>query len=1320
MFLATSCRDDTFADFRDDSSDIYNISLTIDLEGMGDRTRAEGKYLDAQIGGGSQIDVIKYAVYYYNTTEQRWEADASYGVANGEEQGVGNVTPGHGQTVLGVEKFPVVINLALKKSETYKIAFWAQNSETEAFVTEDLMKVQMKYKLMDDKGNPTSVNNDERRDAFCRVIDIAPNTNIKGQTVYLRRPLAQINVGTRGYDYETITRNAPKKYLYSKIRINRAARYLNVVEDKIYTTTTEDDSSESTEAFYTIDYEYEKFPAYWNMNAPYYPSYTIYDLKYNTGAYNTFINLHNEEYFKEIPEGSDEEQDQARKEIFRNLYEGEEFLKVKLYAEDNLGDEYSTDTDNDKYRDYVGLGTGTNLKDTRTETFKYLSMCYILTNCEPEEDENGNYKSDVLNNVKMWIATDKNGSDEVEVLNLNNVPVQRNRRTNIVGQLLTAKANVEIKLDNDFAGQKFDGTNALSGEIVDGFYYAGKDEKGQGVFEISNLNGLLFFQELVNGDLKVRQIASGWSGINNITVGSNYPYYDNNHNLQSLSYNSYSKIDLGDRAQLILEGTRFGKSDRITGYTINEDVGTDGWPGMNNFSFYGCVVKLMADIDLKGIEWIPIGFDLATWDSSIGPTNQNYTPANGVFINFAELANATEINFANRRVFAGTFDGNGHTIYNLKTKDFGVDIHRSAFQNSTNSYQSGDTNYSYDNVVWFPKGFFGLVGPGAIIQNLRLQDVDIYGCNGVAGIVGIVNSHGFEVKINKCIVDGGYITGEPLYRGDYRTNNYYRRAIARGVYVAGIVGQFTAYGKDAGVTNCEVRNVKIRGYRRVGGIIGSIADMEGNINSDQNQRITANILVKENTISNSLVLCNQFTMFNAGYNLTGNQDDPNDKNHKIWMNGYGWGSYAQTALSEKVVGGIYNNFKNYSTSKENGMSEVQSTYNNEINSDQFNEISNVQFAELRSTADQTIYEGTARTSQIGNIPLEYFPMLTSWFVDEVTLNYNYYGKPSTYVHRKYADIKIWDDNDLGFKQFSGGITFNAPFANFPSSMDMTFDENSKRAGLYVETIKLNGRGNSNGGRSVITPTGVNEEGACVMYVGARNRHQFADYRLFPVEGHNFTAADQSWLDQIYRQPTTISNVVLRGSPYAWAGIMVSPNENMSVLTLDNVTIYDVYQTIVLDDDPDQGADWYKYVYNINMKGTKNGKADWISLVVKNSNLRGYTVPGADWPSIIYDKTTFEQGAETPFSNEATEKASQDPNANYKTCKVEAPTEFKGCFFKAPFIIDLSNKKGPVTFTNCNATSAYKNVLIDNTKAATASKIIIGTDVQKGETTIKYE
>ncbi len=78
-----------------------------------------------------------------------------------------------------------VVNITLAKGQTYSFAFWAQNSACEAYTTEDLQRIEIKYDGMA---------NDETRDAFFgNTEEITVTANFE-QKVTLKRPFAQLNL----------------------------------------------------------------------------------------------------------------------------------------------------------------------------------------------------------------------------------------------------------------------------------------------------------------------------------------------------------------------------------------------------------------------------------------------------------------------------------------------------------------------------------------------------------------------------------------------------------------------------------------------------------------------------------------------------------------------------------------------------------------------------------------------------------------------------------------------------------------------------------------------------------------------------------------------------------------------------------------------------------------------------------------------------------------------------------------------------------------------------------------------------------------------
>lgn len=139
--------------------------------------------------------------------------------------------------------------------------------------------------------------------------------------------------------------------------------------------------------------------------------------------------------------------------------------------------------------------------------------------------------------------------------------------------------------------------------------------------------------------------------------------------------------------------------------------------------------KLMADISLEGISWTPVGYyDDSTW-------KEYY--------------------------YAGTFDGGGHIISNLKI-------------------DSSDSNYL---------GLFAYIATGGVVENLTLSDVAISGYEYIGGIAGYNRG-----TIENCSVSGSV-------SGTYA--------------VGGIVGN-----NNEIIENCSLVEGSISGDRTVGGIVG--------------------------------------------------------------------------------------------------------------------------------------------------------------------------------------------------------------------------------------------------------------------------------------------------------------------------------------------------------------------------------------------------------------------------------------------------------------------------------------------------------------------
>lgn len=1280
LLLTTSCVDASLDEIGSGLTDEVTVSFVLAPESAatsraGEEEEKPDAKKPARISDGSKADMLIYAVYDKDD-------NLLLGYSDGVDEELASelgITHGDGQTIKKIDQFPTTVKLTLKRGETYKVAFWAQSRNTKAYNTKDLKKVEVIYTAAPDDGNggnggndgnggtqtldangtlEQSYNNDEMRDVFCRTVVLKAGQSGKlEQNVYLYRPLAQINVGTTGYDYELVMRNANVKYTHSKIRINRVARYLDVVNDRTITSTTKDEYDDdgnivkAPEAFAVIDFAYAPIPAYvhesFGGKAPEYPSYTKWDWLY-AGTYEE----DGEKKWNFTPGDNVKYEDYAYEEfLYVPLYEEAEKVKNKdKYVDDNYGgwDDEEKKEIGDDLSDYANIN---NFNDKLTETFKYLSMCYILTSSSKEE-------AVVINNIKVWLASDANGSNEYELLHIDHVPAQRNWRTNIVGNLLTEANTFEVTLDRNFAGEyngELDRNDEefgakWSGPLADGvFYDAYADE-----IQISNANGLLWFQRMVNGDMKVREKYNNKQGdAKPAEINDTYLYFKEIGGVYSdkpvpFTYTGISAPDGDDKLK-----------ERILKATKMEE-----WPAAKNFHFVSSkgeqvTVALMADIDLSGIEWIPIGFD-----GRIAET----------------VKKEFEESDATNRGFYGKFKGNGHTIYNMKTKRFSAQI--------PEEYMQLDGSGPYDNMQWFARGLFGMVGGNAEIDGVKLINPDVLGCQCVGAVVGA--AQGDAIKITNCVVDGGSLVVTPLYRGDqYGTKN---RTFARGTYLGGIVGYFNTVGGR--VDNCEVKNVYMRGYRRVGGIVGSINPKDLGDTPDNNMgniRESKPASISYNKISNTVLLASQFSTFGLttirNYNDSATSDSDkknNERSFNLYLDkyeiikiGFGWDEGQYNLYAHEIVGGHQQDDPRIYLKEINPKFEYDG-----------NDPSGLTFSKLT----EEINDDHKRVSDIHELPLQYMPMLSAWYTDIINLQANYYGEPSAYTQHKLTLFNMFSseadnsgyntttgklDGDIYNLKGTAGKYYN--MVKFPMSVpnkvDVDWVESSPRVGVYVGSVTINGQGV--GARSVITPFNVFKEGAAAMFVCPENRHQYSKDVSYKEDPNR----------NLIKQNTVLNDLVLRGSPYAYTGLLMAPNKNMYLLQLNDVAIYDVYQTIATYDWKEQGSEkiWPNTITYDAGKNVGNAM-----LELNDCNLRGYTIPGPKWKSITYNRTTFERG--TPTGHGEDEYTCVVETNNTADPGKSVPTEitFNNCFFKAPYIIDMTdqnNKLDNITFTECTATSA---------------------------------
>lgn len=515
-----------------------------------------------------------------------------------------------------------------------------------------------------------NIANDELRDAFCKVETF---------TVTSAPSMERTIILRRPFAQVNVGIPAAeyKSLSQSGIRIKKSKIHMENVatEFDVVANSTHGDNAEKRQA---IDYEYNYIPAYYN-----------YNVQDDT----------------QIP--TDAELDNGNKEHGKTQY-----LKIDL---DHNGEI---------------VGYGAQNEEGEDETYNYMLMVYILP---ADRNDGTSTYSTTLDHIEFSLLPESDGQSEL-TFSLDNVPVQRNWRTNIFGRMFTSDVVLKIDLDPFYAGDY----NYPDWErIYEGVTYDGRDQS----IHISNGAGLVWLANATNGV---------WETANDFEK-------DDSHNLSA-------SANITNSVKLMLKAAKL-----------------EEWPKYGLFRFKDVTIKLDADIDLN--VYASLFADK--------PEEYYFTP-----IGFGGDAEVNgNLNGESHKYFGGHFDGQNHTIYNLKTV----------------RPEDGNDNRSM--------GLFSTIGREASIKNVRLKNIDIRGHYRTGGIVGSIygpiDGNEKQVVIDNCYVDGGTIINTSNSSG------------GNGKDSGGIIG--IIYNNTT-VSNCNVRNLTIRGYRTIGGIVGQTGgDNAGNI-----------------------------------------------------------------------------------------------------------------------------------------------------------------------------------------------------------------------------------------------------------------------------------------------------------------------------------------------------------------------------------------------------------------------------------------------------------------------------------------------------------
>ena len=521
LLLTTACANDAMLDLSQGSGTrgTGTVALTVLPQTQTNTTRGI-KTGNSTISTGTEIDVLIYAVYAYDEATQTYVLAEGFGKGSKTSKFTADKV-GTGQTAVAatgsaMTDTPVEVQLTVDLEKKYKVVFWAQNSTTDAYDTKDLKKVKVSYTTKANDKDVPAPNNDEQRDAFCAVAEIVNGTPVdkdgkEDNKVYLRRPLAQVNVGTAGWDYEGAAYLKPSSVSYTKstITLKGVAQYYNVLDGK---TLSQNELAEGEKATTDATFSYYRLPAFIN----------VADTEWDNPQITPYT-------------GKDSEGNDDGKGF-------EEYLRVDINKNGEFAPAYVGWKDFDNYRKAADTKADYEKgKLPDTEEFKYLSMCYVLvpeaTNIIEKVNPNAKYGSvlDKVSFTAQGTVVDKNEPLEKKV-EVSNVPVQKNWRTNILGYnfFLGAQKYI-IDIVPDYCGDYNDG------EVVKGEWP--KKTKTVKVKEVDATYTITFGSNKTETQSKPRFFTTSVSNTGTVNYSGSKPKYNSKDYTYGLKMTSGGYID---------------------------------------------------------------------------------------------------------------------------------------------------------------------------------------------------------------------------------------------------------------------------------------------------------------------------------------------------------------------------------------------------------------------------------------------------------------------------------------------------------------------------------------------------------------------------------------------------------------------------------------------------------------------------------------------------------------------------------------------------------------------------------------------------------
>ncbi len=752
--FASSCQKEALT--TEPVSENATVTFAVSLDDVA-KTRA--------IGDGTGCDVLVYEVY----NAEGVKIDA---LSSTKESAFAN----------GLEE---TITITLAKGQTYSFAFWAQNSECEAYTTTDLQRIEISYE---------GVANDEKRDAFFgNTKDITVTGNFS-HDVTLKRPFAQLNLAVSDLEAAEaagITLNQVKvvvseaaanlnaktgevegavsnvkfdiaNILGTQLKLQDGTSYDWMTMNYLLVNNSEDGAASSV-ADVTFTLTTDKSDVVLNSTAtPLQRNWrtNIIAKLTSVGTFNIEIDpifdadrdlVVDEENDKDVVEkvyGVKDEEGKGYETLAEAIADGKTELTLAEGTYELKGMEVSSNlvikgTSTDVKIDV----TATNKMNGNTATFENVTVVAPTTNYTGLQHSGAVTFNDCVIENTYWCY-----SGEAKTV-FNNCTFKQTDPN--AYNIWTYGSNVEFN----------NCTFECAGKSV--LIYA----EGGNLLENVNFTNCTFTASAPANDGKAAiEIDSSLEPVGNVNIsGCTATGFDLGSKSGNMLYN-LKKGEEGVNCNItvaVAEGVNIVKGvyeiSNVAGmYWFANEVNANG------NSFEGKTVKLTADINLDNQLWEPIG--------------QTGQPAR----------------------FRGTFDGNNNTISNLRVDELS------------------------ENANFGAAGLFGWFEGGAVVKNLTIDGAEVKGHHYVGGIVGYCYG-----KLRNCTVKNAKVSAiwSTVVAND-ESNAAEHPLGNNGDKAGAIVGHFPDDAASE-LSECHAENCQIDAVRDAGKLAGaaSLSQVSGTYNN---------------------------------------------------------------------------------------------------------------------------------------------------------------------------------------------------------------------------------------------------------------------------------------------------------------------------------------------------------------------------------------------------------------------------------------------------------------------------------------------------------